>query len=51
MVANLMTGAINMSMRTLDTDTFTAVGIVLVYIVLVVGFAVVLSNHAVVIKV
>lgn len=45
MVANLATGAINLSMRTLDADTFTAVIILSFYVVFVAGFAVILMDR------
>lgn len=45
MVANLATGAINLSMRTLDADTSTAVMILSIYLVVVAGFAVILMGR------
>lgn len=51
MVANLATGAINISMRTLDADRVTSLVILSIYVVLVAGFAVALSNRNLVMKV
>lgn len=51
MVANLSTGAINISMQTLDADTSTAVVILLFYVVFVARFAVTLADHGLTIKV
>lgn len=45
MVANLATGAINLSMRTLDADTSKAVMILSIYLVVVAGFAVILMDR------
>eukprot|EP00752_Nemacystus_decipiens_P016520 g14766.t2 len=46
MVANLATGAINISMRTLDADTPTAIALLATYVTFVAGFAVTLANLA-----
>lgn len=51
MVANLATGVVNISMRTFDVDTFTAVVILSVYVVLVAGFAVTLASRGLMMKV
>lgn len=51
MVANLVTGAINISMRTLDADTPTAIVILATYVLFVAGFAVILANLGLTIRV
>eukprot|EP00903_Cladosiphon_okamuranus_P007892 g7624.t1 len=51
MVANLATGVINISMRTLDADSPTAIVILATYVVFVAGFAVILANLGLAIKV
>ncbi|CAM9913139.1 unnamed protein product [Scytosiphon promiscuus] len=51
MVANLATGAVNVSMRTLDAETPSAVAILVTYITFVAGFAVALSNRGLTMKV
>lgn len=51
MAANLATGAINISMRTLDADTPTAIIILAAYLVFVAGFAVILANLGLTMKV
>ncbi|CAM9376289.1 unnamed protein product [Hapterophycus canaliculatus] len=51
MVANLATGAVNVSMRTLDAETPTAIAILAIYVTLVAGFAAALSNRGLTIKV
>lgn len=51
MAANLATGAINISMRTLDADTPTAIVILAIHVVFVAGFAVILANLGLTIKV
>lgn len=50
MVANLATGGINISMRTLDADNSTAVVTLIVYLTIVAGFATTLSECGVVLK-
>lgn len=51
MAANLATGAINISMRTLDADIPTAIVILATYVTFVAGFAVILANLGLRIKV
>lgn len=51
MVANLATGAVNISMRTLDADPWAAVTILLIYVTFVAGVAVILASRGIAIKV
>lgn len=51
MVANLATGAVNISMRTLDADTPTAIAVLATYVLFVAAFAVALANRGLTIKV
>lgn len=51
MVANLATGAVNISMRTLDAGTLSAIMTLTIYVVFVAGVAVALSNRGLTIKV
>lgn len=51
MVANLATGAVNISMRTLDAGTPTAIAVLATYVLFVAAFAVALANRGLTIKV
>ncbi|CAM9158988.1 unnamed protein product [Ectocarpus sp. 4 AP-2014] len=51
MVANLATGAVNISMRTLDAETLSAIITLTIHVVFVAGVAVALSDRGLTIKV